>query len=205
MKDAGTFFLAIGGGEPLLRDDLFKVIKYARENFIAVSLVTNGLLINKEIAKKFDALNLNTITISIDGLERTHDQVRGEGNFRKAINKIKVLRKYCHTATLAMRATINSLNITEHKELIKLAEWLSLDLIRFTPILLLGRVKNNRDLLINQDEYIRFLENIKDIKSKIKLDFPGKSRMKLDFPGEDNIVHPGEFGCHCGKEVCWIT
>lgn len=205
MKDAGTFFLAIGGGEPLLRDDLFQVIKYARENFIAVSIVTNGLLINKEIAKKFNELNLNTITVSIDGLEKSHDQNRGEGNFRKTIKKIKILRKYCQTATLAMRVTIDSLNINEYKELIKLAEKLSLDVIRFTPILLLGRAKDNQDLLINQEEYIRFLKNTQGIKSKIKLDLPGKSRIKLNFPGKDDIVHPGEFGCHCGKEVCWIT
>jgi len=205
MKDAGTFFLAIGGGEPLLRDDLFRIIKYARENFIAVSIVTNGLLINKEIAKKFDELNLNTITVSIDGLEKTHDQVRGKGNFRKAINKIKILRKYCRTAPLAMRVTINSLNIDEYKELIRLAEKLSLDLIRFTPILLFGRVKDNQDLLINQNEYIRFLENTQNIKSKIELDLPGKSRIKIDFSGKDDIVRPGEFGCHCGKEACWIT
>mgnify|MGYP001390814759 FL=1 len=111
MKDAGTFFLAIGGGEPLLRDDLFQIIKYARENFIAVSIVTNGLLINKEIAKEFHELNLKTITVSIDGTEKTHDKLRGEGNFKKTINKIKILRKYCPITTLAIRVTVNSLNI----------------------------------------------------------------------------------------------
>ena len=199
MRDAGIFFLAIGGGEPLLRDDLFQVIKYARENFIAISIVTNGLLINKEIAKNFDALNLKTITVSIDGLEKTHDQLRGKGNFRKTINKIKILRKYCHTATLAIRITVNSLNINEYNELIKIAEGLSLDLIRFTPILLLGRTKDNQDLLINQNEYIRFLKNTQNIKSKIKLELPNKKDERKWF------APPGEFGCHCGKEVCWIT
>ncbi len=203
MRSAGTFFLTIGGGEPLLRNDLFRVIKYARKNFIAVSIVTNGLLIHKEIAKKFNELNLKTITIGIDGLEKTHDQVRRKGNFRRAINKIKILRKYCQTATLAMRVTINSLNINEYKELIKLAEKLSLDVIRFTPILLLGRAKDNQDLLISQDKYIHFLENTQDLKSKIELDLPGESRIKINLPGK-GMVHQ-DFGCHCGKEVCWIT
>jgi len=205
MREAGTFSLAIGGGEPLLRDDLFQVLEYARNNFIAVSIVTNGLLINKEIAKKFDVLNLNTITVSIDGLEKTHDQLRGKGNFKKAINKIKILRKYCKTPTLAMRVTINSLNINEYKELVKLAEKLSLDIIRFTIILPCGRAEENQELLINQDEYIHFLEDAKNIKAKIKLDLPGESRLKINFSGENNFGCCGEFGCHCGKEVCWIT
>lgn len=203
MKDVGTFFLAIGGGESLLRYDLFQVLKYARENFIAVSIVTNGLLINKEIAGKFNELNLDTITVSIDGLEKTHDQLRGKGNFRKAINKIKILRKHCRTAKLAIRVTINSLNINEYKELIKLAEKLSLDFIRFAPIQLLGRVKDNQYLLINQDKYINFLKNVQKTKTKIKVDLP----MELPKIGSKKywFGYLEGFGCHCGKETCWIT
>lgn len=199
MKNAGTFFLAIGGGEPLARNDLFKIIKYARENFIAVSIVTNGLLINKEMAKKLRELNLKAITVSIDGTEKIHDKLRGEGNFKKTINKIKILRKYCPTTKLVIRVTVNSLNINEYRELIELAESLLLDLIRFTPILLLGRTRNHQDLLINQKEYINFLRNIQNIKSKIILEFPGKKDERKWF------APPEEFGCHCGKEVCWIT
>jgi radical SAM protein with 4Fe4S-binding SPASM domain len=199
MKDAGTFFLSIAGGEPLLRDDLFQIIKYARENFIAVSISTNGLLINKEIAKKFNELNLNTISVSIDGLEITHDHIRGNGNFRKTIEKIKILRRYCKTATLAIRTTINSLNINEYKELIKLAEKLSLDSIRFNPIHLLGRANVYKYLLVDQDEYINFLKDVQEVKTKIKVELPKIDNKKYWF------VYLEGFGCHGGKETCCIT
>lgn len=199
MKNAGTFFITIGGGEPLLRNDIFSIIKYARENFIAVSLVTNGLLINEEIAKKLNTLNLDTITISLDGLERNHDLIRGRGNFRKTVNKIKILRKYCKTAKLAVRVTVNSRNINECNKIIKLAEKLSLDLIRLTPVLPLGRAKENQSLLIKQEEYISFLENTKNIRSKIKLILPNQKDDKKWF------IDSNDFGCHCGKEACWIT
>ena len=46
--------------------------------------------------------------------------------------------------------------------------------MRFTPILLFGRAKENQDLLIAQDEYINFLKNIKDVKTKIRLIFQTK-------------------------------
>lgn len=199
MKDAGSFSITIGGGEPLLRNDLFEVIKYARDNFISVSLVTNGLLINKEIAQRLDALNLDTITVSIDGLKKNHDYIRGEGNFRKTINNIRILRKCCKTAKLAIRFTVNSLNIGECEKVIRLAEGLSLDLIRLTPMLLLGRTKDNKDLLINQEEYISFLKNTQNIKSRIKLVLPNQG------DGKKRFVCPEDFGCHCGKEACWIT
>lgn len=199
MKKAGTFFLVIGGGEPLIRNDLFQIIKYAKENFIAVSIITNGLLVNKEIAKKLNKFDLDKINVSIDGLGKNHDYIRGKGTFKKTIEKIKILRKYCPTTKLALKVTVNSLNINEYKELIKLAESLLCDIIRFTPILLLGRTKNHQDLLINQKDYLHFLKNIQNIKSKITVEFPGKNDERKWF------AHSKEFGCHCGKEVCWIT
>lgn len=199
MKNAGSFFITIGGGEPLLREDLFSVIKYARDNFIAVSVVTNGLLITKEIAQRFNALNLDTITVSIDGFKKSHERIRGEGTFSKTINKIKILRKHCKTAKLAIRFTVNSLNVDECEKVIKLAEGLSLDLIRLTPTLSLGRARENQDLLITQDEYISFLKNTQKIKSKIKLVFPNQGDGKKWFACSEG------FGCHCGKEACWIT
>jgi len=199
MRNAGCFFLAIGGGEPLLRNDLFELIKYARKNFIAISIITNGLLINKEVAEELNKLKINTITVSIDGLEKNHDQIRGKGNFKKTIKNIKILKKYCKTARIAMRVTVNSLNSNECKNLIRLAENLSLDLIRFTPILLLGRAKENQNLLLNQDEYINFIRNTQNIKSRIKVILPNN---RID---KNRFIYSEEFGCHCGKEVCWIT
>ena len=199
MRNVGTFFLSITGGELLLRGDLFQILEYTRKHFIAVSISTNGLLINKEIAKKFNGLDLNTISISIDGLEKTHDHIRGSGNFKKTIKKIKILRKYCKTATLAIRTTINSLNINQYKELIKIAEKLSLDSIKFNPIHLFGRTKDNQYLLINQDQYINFLKNVQKVKTKIKVELPKIDNKKywfVDFQG---------FGCHGGKETCNIS
>ncbi len=199
MRDAGSFFITIGGGEPLMRQDLFEIIKYARNNFIAVSLVTNGLLIDEKTAKNLGALNLNTITVSLDGLEKNHDYIRGKGNFEKAVNGLKTLKKHCRTAKIATRVALNRLNIGEYGELIKIAENLSLDLIRLTPMLLLGRAKNSRELLITQNEYISFLENARKINHGIKLVLPDQGDPEKWF------VSPEDFGCHCGKEACWIT
>lgn len=199
MRNTGTFFLSIGGGEPLIRNDIFHIIEYARKNFIAVSITTNGLLINKEKAKEFNKLNLNTITVSIDGLEKAHDRIRGKGTFKKTIEKIKILRRYCQTAALAVRTTINSLNINEYKKLIKLAKKLSLDSIKFNPIRLFGKTKDNQYLLISQDEYINFLKNVQKLKDKLKIDLPKLDNKKYWFVGLQG------FGCHGGKETCNIS
>lgn len=47
-----VFQLAIGGGEPFLRKDIFKVIDYCQQKNIVVNITSNGTLITEEIARK---------------------------------------------------------------------------------------------------------------------------------------------------------
>src|SRR5580693_10664530 len=47
MASAGVFFLTISGGEPLLRKDLFAIIRRAREMTFNVKLKTNAILIRE--------------------------------------------------------------------------------------------------------------------------------------------------------------
>jgi radical SAM protein with 4Fe4S-binding SPASM domain len=196
----GTFFITFGGGEPLTRKDLFEIIRYARSKCIAVSLVTNSLLIDKKIAQKLNSLSLHTISVSLDGLRKNHDYIRGRGSFNKTLIKLKLLRKYIKTAQLAIRVTINSQNIDDCEALIKIAEDLSFDLIRLTPVLPFGRALENLDLLLSQDQFAKFIKKCERLRSK--------SKIKIVLPSdEENPLNSanGDFGCHCGKEACWVS
>lgn len=195
MQRHGTFFICIGGGEPLIRPDIFRVLNYARDNDIAVSLVSNGLLITEGVAKKLN--NLDTIWISFDGLEKNHDNIRGKGTFKKTVENIKILRKYCK-GKIAMRNSVNSQNLSDIEGLIRLAERLKVDAIRFTPMLLAGRATSHRELLMSQDQYIKFLADIEKMESDVQIIHPNTVHSKKFW------VNPDDFGCHCGKEASWI-
>lgn len=198
LAEAGKPTLTIGGGEPLMRRDIFEIMAYARKNDVPVSIVTNGILINERIAKKLNALRLASITVSIDGLKKNHELVRGEGNFEKAIRGIGILKKCVTTAKLCMRVTVNTNNLTDCPKLIRLAEGLGLDKIRLTPVLLLGRAIENQRLLLNQKQYLQFLADCHEVEAKIKVVLP-------DEKPDPKMFKLGEFGKHCGREVCWIT
>src|SRR5208337_5650440 len=45
LADAGVFFLTLSGGEPLLRKDLFAILRRARALTFNVKLKTNAILI----------------------------------------------------------------------------------------------------------------------------------------------------------------
>lgn len=194
----GRPVLAIGGGEPLIREDLFKIVEYAKEKSVPVSIITNGLLLNEEIAKKLDKLNLTALTVSVDGLSKNNDSIRGSGNFKKIIKNVKLLVKNCRNTKLAMRVTVNSLNVNECKKIIALAEKLRLNTIRLAPVLPIGRIMKNEHLLLSQEQYIQFIKDCREVKSSIEVILP-------DEDAHPNSFRVGQFGCHCGKEICWIT
>ena len=50
MADAGVFLLTISGGEPMLRKDIFPIIRRARELTFNVKLKTNAILIKEKEA-----------------------------------------------------------------------------------------------------------------------------------------------------------
>ena len=200
MREAGTFLLSIAGGEPLLRKDLVEVIEYAKSQYIDISFTTNGLKINEEWAKKLDALGLRTITVSIDGMEESHDTIRGKGNFRKAVENIKILRKFCRSAKISIKNTVNALNLDEYKELIGLAEELEVDAIKFNPIRLCGRTWASQNLMINQSQYITFLKSAQKVKAKVRVSIP-----KTPLDNVEYEFVPVGFGCTGGKETCNIS
>ena len=82
--DVGVRTLVLTGGEPLLRRDLYEIIDRARSQELAVNVTTNGTLLTRRI-RLLAAHPPHSISVSIDGLDETHDRLRGrEGTATKA-------------------------------------------------------------------------------------------------------------------------
>ena len=72
----------ITGGEPLLHSRLSELCAMLPDFSVRKILLTNGILLNNTRLK---TLNVHEIQISIDGLERAHDSLRGDGAYKSAI------------------------------------------------------------------------------------------------------------------------
>ena len=91
--DASRMAVAITGGEPLMRPDLFEVMAQMRKYGMQFGIVTNATLLTPDKAAKLRDVGLCTTSISLDGPEDVHDKVRGEGSFRKTVAGIGVARE----------------------------------------------------------------------------------------------------------------
>ena len=89
----GGVRVTFGGGEPLLREDLFEILAYGKERGLSMSLATNGTLLDEETAYKLRACGVSEVIIPIDGTKRTHDWLRGKNSFERAVRAAKACRK----------------------------------------------------------------------------------------------------------------
>lgn len=155
--------LIITGGEPLLRDDFFDLLKIFKEKLVNTkfSLATNATLISGNIDKLiyyFDEIN-----ISIDGVdEETCSKIRGEGTFNKVVNSINKLRD-SGFENIILSMVINSYNKNFLDEFTELNNRLGT-----TPILRTliskGRAKENAELFDNTNS--KYLSNIPNLINK---------------------------------------
>ena len=93
MADAGVFFLTISGGEPLLRNDLFAIIRRARELTFNVKLKTNAILIREKEAAMIRELGVETVQVSIySHRPEVHDAItKVKGSLDRSLDAIRFL------------------------------------------------------------------------------------------------------------------
>ena len=81
------------GGEPLLHPDFWAVAGEIVGRRIRLGILTNGTLIDSEIANRIGKLRPVFVQVSIDGTKDIHDKIRSEGSFDKAFEGIDELKK----------------------------------------------------------------------------------------------------------------
>ena len=81
------------GGEPLVHKRIYDFIALAHQLGLYTSIGTNGTLATKEVSEKLKVAGLDKAVVSIDGTERAHDDIRSGGNYKKTIERIKILEK----------------------------------------------------------------------------------------------------------------
>lgn len=175
----GLKSIKITGGEPFLNKNIFSLIAYAFKKRLIATIETNGTLINDNIASFLKKNNVKQIAVSIDGHNKiVHERLRGVGgSFEKAVNGIKVLKKYNLNIQIIM--AVYKDNIGHVEDVIKLAESLGVSNLKINRILNISRGEdlNAKDKTLSVSSYIRFNKMIDtDIQPSYRLN------IMLDIP-----------------------
>jgi len=180
-----TSRISITGGEPLIRDDFFKFLRkcYKNKEKLRYGILTNGILLNDENVSKLKKLQINYAQVSLEGMERDNDEIRGKGTFKKIVKAIKLLVK--NKISTSISVTVTKQNLKDIPLLIKLAGELGvrgLGLRRFVPI---GRGKQIKELMLSPQEtkelYLYILKTNQKLVDK-------RSKLRLNIGCEDGIL-----------------
>lgn len=90
MALAGTRRFQLTGGEPMLRNDIDKIIGRAKEKGLFVGVSTSGYKMPQRVGK---LKGIDIVFLSLDGDEETHDRLRGKGTYSMVMEAISVLKQ----------------------------------------------------------------------------------------------------------------
>ena len=152
------------GGEPVLDQHLCNYIAKAAEYRMCTMILSNGTLIDYEKALELRRNGLNIVQISLEGLEQTHDFIRGKGTFQKATAGLD----NCHRAGLKTTAmvTLSKLNIDEIEGIIKHCINNQVTRLAFGRLVPTGNGADLKDQMLTKKETLALFKKIKKLRKK---------------------------------------
>jgi radical SAM protein with 4Fe4S-binding SPASM domain len=135
LAEFGVLDLAVSGGEPLVRSDIFTVLECAVQSGLSVGVGSNGSTVTPERTRRLRDLGLSRIQFSLDGPKECHDRIRvWPGLYDKVLTAIEL------SSAIGLRVhvccTICRLNVHALEELAAIVAdrgVLRLNLSRFVP------------------------------------------------------------------------
>ncbi|MCG6141339.1 radical SAM/SPASM domain-containing protein [Leptospira mtsangambouensis] len=200
------------GGEAYLHEGFYEIIKFLSYHQILVSMTTGGKSITPAIVEKSRIAGLKNVSISIDGLEPSHNLIRrNKGSFKAASNALEYFRS--QGISIAANTNINRINKNELEELyqfLKISGIKSWQIQITTP---LGRAADRPNLILQPWDLISLMPKISELKKRAYqegiLIMPGNN-LGYFGPEEKTIRSFSEsgndhwIGCQAGKFVMGI-
>lgn len=140
LGQLGAERITLSGGELFLREDWHLIAERLKKNKVQVSLITNGYFIKENIDKIKKLLPLDTVGISIDGVEKTHNRIRRvSDSFQRSAESFRLLKNIGSKTTAI--TSVSKLNINELDEIHEILKELKVDAWQMQMVFLGGRMR----------------------------------------------------------------
>ncbi len=194
--------IVLTGGEPLVRNDLEICGKQLYDRGFPWGMVSNGFHLTSKRLQSLLQSGLRAVTISLDGLENSHNWLRGNPkSFENAVNAIGLLSETedlkFDVVTCVNQKNFNELNQLKELLLSKgVKEW------RIFTVFPIGRAKEHQELQLNPVQFKFLFDFIARERKKgdIKLNY-GCEGFLGNYEGE---VRDNLFFCRAGINVASV-
>lgn len=151
MANAGISDVTLIGGEAYLRKDWLQLVEEITQAGMICSMVTGGYGISAENAKRMKIAGLYSVSVSIDGMRRAHDQQRGQiGSWDQAFQSLQHL----HDAGIPITANsqVNRLSFNDFPLLYQKLIDSGVSAWQIAMTVPMGHAADNSDLLLQPKE-----------------------------------------------------
>lgn len=196
LREANVLDLRFTGGELTKRPDWFEILRFAKKLGFAVSCNTNATYLDDEINKKFADLDIEQVTVSIDGRKEHHEINRGSHTFDRTITNLKRMREL--GVKLRINTLINKYSVDDLEYMLELASKYVTE-INFFITRFIGRggeFKNDGNLAT----FEQFYEMSKQA-NKLRPKYPNLNILHFEQATVDNSSRSGtydDFGLKVG-------
>ncbi len=199
LASVGCREVCLMGGEPLLRGDFIQVANCIRQLGMQLSIVSNGMIMG-EFVDRISSIGPEVVGISLDGMEGTHEHIRGQGTWKKALEAIDLLR-----AKGIQTTVITAVSKQNFRDLPKMRELLAPKGVNWQIQTAMPYGNFNRELTLSPEEFYAtalFIakEQLREGDGKVKV---GGAHCY----GYFSKVIPGSTwnGCTAGRSTIGIT
>jgi len=191
--------IEIGGGEPLLNNQLFTLLDFLDKKVPDILITTNGTLISLEKLSGFKKYCDLRFQISLDGAKKeTHELIRGKNTFLRTMESIKILKK--NGFYVSIRMTISKINYSEIEDFVKLGKSLGVDEVSYRGVMPCGKALTDyQNIQIENITYKKLMSDMPILEKKHKIKIFCGDPLALVFK-EKNTNQYG--GCSIG--ICYL-
>ncbi len=161
----GAEEVALIGGEAYLHPAFLSVLSALRDAGLRTTMVTGGRSLDRELAQAIAAHGLHSVSVSIDGLQATHDLMRASrGSFEAALAALSHLRDA--GVAITANTNVNRLNQGELEDLYELllAQKIGAWQVQLTTPL--GRAADRADLVLQPYELTDVVPRVAALKRR---------------------------------------
>jgi len=202
LKDKKLPFITVTGGEPLLKKNLPELMRKINDMGYIWGMTTNATLMTKEKAAEFKAAGLYSVSVSLDGLEETHNWFRQTNTgYKTAIEGIKNLVEV-DIANIMVTTVVHKRNLHELDQIKEIVKSLNVDIWRVINVDPIGKALTNKDILLDDKDYKYILDYIKTNSTKeLPIIYSCNYFLGLEYEYE---VRDWFFSCEAGIKVAAI-
>ena len=151
--------ICLTGGEPMMHPDFFDIAECVSEMGFSWGMTTNATLIEDRTALKLRDAGMSTVSVSLDGMERSHDDLRQrKGAWRLALRGIRALQNAGFQPQIT--TVLHQGNFGELESVYNLACEMGITSWRPINVEPIGRACESGDMMLTHEQFADLLAYI---------------------------------------------